>query len=97
MKELWDSEIKSTLQSLHFLNKDHLFSSDFQRMNIDTAVQLFSVKTAGVLEKAVGLQQVSKEALSEGWWIHLMAVKSRLQGKCGITKRKKIQIPELFC
>jgi MarR-like DNA-binding transcriptional regulator SgrR of sgrS sRNA len=74
IKKLWISEINSdkSLRSLHHLNKDHLFPSHFSLMNVAKAVQLFSIKTAAALEKAVHLRQISKEALTTAWFVRFI-------------------------
>ncbi|KFM74233.1 hypothetical protein X975_08991, partial [Stegodyphus mimosarum] len=75
VKQHWSSEIESdaALRSLHHLNRNHLFPTHFSLMNVAYAVQLFSVKTASALEKAVILQQVAKGALTSARWIRLVA------------------------
>lgn len=105
LKELWISEISSdsTLRSLHHLNRCHLFPTHFTSMNVATAVQLFSIKTAAAIEKAVSLKQVAKEALTTAWWIRFIAqwfeIMTARQRKQAITKRnqeKKIKFLLFF-
>lgn len=95
LKDLWEIEKKSKdgLRSLHHLHKEHLFPSHFSKMNVATAVQLFSLKTAAALEKAVRLKQVHKDALTTAWWIRVMNewfdLMSARHRKKSITLRNK--------
>lgn len=95
VKELWEMEknSKDGLRSLHHLHKEHLFPSHFSKMNVATAVQLFSLKTAAALEKGVRLRQIHKDALTTAWWIRVMYewfnIMSARHRKKSITLRNK--------
>ena len=74
IKQLWIEELNSStgLSSLHHLKEVHLFPAQFAKMNVAVDVQLFSIKTASVLEKAVMLKQLLSDALTTAWFIRLM-------------------------
>ena len=95
VKQLWISQIKSTssLRSLQHLNKAHLFPSHFQTMNVATAVQLFSIKTAAAIEEAVQFKQIDECAKTTAWWIRKVcdwfSIMTARDRKSSITLRNK--------
>jgi hypothetical protein len=95
IKQLWISEIESdsSLRSLFHLNKAHLFPTHYNSMNVALAVQLFSVKTAAALEKAVSLKQIGKAALATAWFLRLVnqwfTMVTARHVKVGITQKNK--------
>lgn len=92
IKELWISEINSpsSLCSLHHLSRNHLFPSQFAKMNVATAVQLFSPKTVVALEKAVSLKQLNSSALTTAWWVRL--INEWFQVMTARTRKKAITL-----
>lgn len=71
---MWQEEIdgKTSLRSLHHLNREHLHPNSREKMNVGTAVQFFSKTTAGAIEKAVHLEKLNKECLTTAFWIRLI-------------------------
>ena len=74
IKDLWISETSSetSLRSLHHLSKEHLFPTQYGKMSVAVAVQLFSTKTAAALEKSVRLRVLNDNVLTTAWWIRFI-------------------------
>lgn len=53
--------VDTSLHSLRHFNKGHIFPSHFELMNVETSIQLFSVKTAAA---TVHIKVLAKEALN---------------------------------
>lgn len=74
MLDLWDSEVNndnddSGLRLLHHLNREDLFLTKYSKMNVASAVHVFSIKTAGALETAVRLRELPADALTTAWFV----------------------------
>lgn len=74
IKYLWEKETsgETSIRSLHHLTKEHLYPSQYQKMNVATAVQLFSKATAAPIEKEVHLRILNKQCLATAFWMRLI-------------------------
>lgn len=95
---LWTAQIgtKKEISSLCHLNKRDLYLDNIQTVNFDSAVQIFSLKTATGLELGVQQKILPQEALTTakfikivGNWFRIMTAKKRRTSitRCNKTMR----------
>lgn len=94
--DLWNAEVSAEnhFRLLHHIRNEDLNPSNFDKMNVGTAIRFFSLKTSAGLELAVKLKLIHEEALTTAWfkrqvyqWFQLMNSKVR---KTSVTKRNQI-------
>jgi len=72
--KLWTEEINGgkELRSLYHLKREDIFPDNFQKMNVDSAIRFFSLKTAVALELAVKLGTLPQDALVTAHFIRII-------------------------
>lgn len=95
IQALWTAEISGNkaIRSLHQLRPEDIDPSDFEKMNVASALRYISEKTANAIEMAIELKCLPEEARTTAWFLRKMSlwfelVSSRIRKK-GITRNNK--------
>lgn len=72
IKNLWEAEVNQEYRSLHHLNGEDVYTNNFEKMNVGSAVRLMSLKTLVAIEKATNDKILPRDALTTSYFINLI-------------------------
>ncbi|KAL4083234.1 hypothetical protein QTP88_028564 [Uroleucon formosanum] len=88
-----NSDRDKELCLLHHLKREVIYSNNFQKINVGSAVRFFSLKTIATVETAVNCKLLPKDALTTAHFIRLIyewfSLTANKLRKTSITKKKE--------